>query len=116
MSFFFPTCAFCNAEFPHLRTLVERYKSQGLSVVLINVVPGENKLIAGWLEKNQYDFPVLTGASQASLQRDYKLKSTPTHFLLDAAGNILYTRTGYKSGDDDAMEQQVQAALGQPAK
>jgi thiol-disulfide isomerase/thioredoxin len=114
ISFFFPTCVYCNAEFPEVQKIYDKYKEEGLSAVWINLVPDENKLIADWLAKHQYTIPVLIGASQVSLQRDYKLKMTPTHYLLDSEGKVVYTRAGYKQGDEKEMEEQIRMALGLP--
>lgn len=111
VSFFFPSCPYCNAAFPEVQKLHDRHKDQGLVAVWINVVPDENKKIPDWLEKNQFTIPVLIGASQASLQRDYKLKMTPTHYLLNPQGEILFTHAGYEKGDEVELEQVVQKAL-----
>jgi len=46
--FFFPTCPYCNAAFPEVQKIYERYKDQGLAMVWINVLPDEEKLIAPW--------------------------------------------------------------------
>ena len=112
VSFFFPSCMYCNAEFPETQKIYDKYKDRGLTAVWINVAPEENKKIAGWREEHKYTIPVLIGASQASLQRDYKLQVTPTHFLLDAQGNVLFNRAGYKAGDEKPLEEQIQKALG----
>jgi thiol-disulfide isomerase/thioredoxin len=112
VTFFFPSCAYCNAEFPSVQQLYDKYGDQGLSAVWINMLPSENKLIADWQGKHRYTIPALIGASQASLMRDYKVRMTPTHFLLDAEGQILYTRSGYEKGDEIEMEQELQKALG----
>jgi peroxiredoxin len=112
VTFFFPSCVYCNAEFPSVQQLYDKYKDQGLSAVWINMLPSENKLIVDWLEKHNYTIPVLIGASQASLMRDYKVKMTPMHYLLDSQGNIRYARGGYEKGDEVELEQQIQKALG----
>jgi len=112
VSFFFPSCPYCNAAFPEVQKIHDKYKAQGLSTVWINVVPDENKKIPAWLQQHQFTIPVLIGASQASLQRDYKLKMTPTHYLLNPAGEILFTQAGYEKGDERMLEENIQKALG----
>ena len=112
VSFFFPSCKFCNAEFPEVQKMYDRYKDLGLSVVWINVVPAENKKVADWLAKGQYTVPVLIGSSQAGFQRDYKLKMTPTHNLLSPDGKVLFHAAGYEPGDETKLESAIQAALG----
>jgi thiol-disulfide isomerase/thioredoxin len=109
--FFFPTCPFCNAAFPEVQKIYDRYRGQGLSMVWINVLPDEEKLIAPWRAQHGYTAPVLLG--NRSVANDYKLRMTPTHFLLDAKGAVLATHAGYSAGDEKTLEHDVQQALGQ---
>ena len=44
--FFFPTCGYCNAAFPEIQKLHDAYKDRGLSMVWINVIPQQERLIA----------------------------------------------------------------------
>jgi hypothetical protein len=72
-------------------------------------VPREDRLIAGWREKNGFTVPTLLGGRSA--QNDYRVTMTPTHYLLDAKGDVLFTQAGFKPGDEKALEQQIQRAL-----
>ena len=108
--FFFPTCPYCNAAFPKVQALYDTYRGQGLSMVWINVVPDEQKLIAPWLAKHGYTVPVLLGGR--STPNDYKVRMTPTHYLLDGRGEILSKQDGFNPGDETRLEQQIQKALG----
>ena len=108
--FFFPTCPYCNAAFPKVQKLYDTYREQGLSMVWINVVPDERKLIPEWRAKHGYTVPVLLGGR--STPNEYKVRMTPTHYLLDARGEILSKQDGFNPGDDVRLEQQVQKALG----
>jgi len=107
--FFFPTCPYCNAAFPEVQKIYDRYQGQGLSMVWINVLPDEEKLIAPWRAQHGYTVPVLLG--NRSVANDYKLRMTPTHFLLDAKGAVLSTHAGYSAGDEKTLERDVQQAL-----
>jgi cytochrome oxidase Cu insertion factor (SCO1/SenC/PrrC family) len=107
--FFFPTCPFCNAAFPEIQKLHDSYKDRGLSMVWINVVPDEERLIAAWRTKHGYTVPVLLGGR--SVQNDYKLVMTPTHYLLDSQGQVLASHAGYKAGDEKDIERNIQKAL-----
>ena len=109
--FFFPTCTYCNAAFPGIQKLYDTYKDRGLSMVWINIVPDEEKLIESWQRSHGYTVPILLGGR--SVQTDYKLTETPTHYLLDAQGNIISKHAGYKPGDENTLEQQIQRAIGQ---
>lgn len=107
--FFFPSCPYCNAAFPDVQKLYDLYKDQGLSVVWINVLPEEQKQIAGWRAKHGYTVPILLGTR--STPNDYKVTATPTHFLLDARGQVLSKKEGFTRGDEKRLEREIQNAL-----
>jgi thioredoxin-related protein len=108
--FFFPTCPYCNAAFPEVQKMYDRYKGDGLSMVWINVLPDEEKLIAPWRMEHGYTVPVLLG--NRALANDYKLRMTPTHFLLDSKGGVISTHAGYTAGDEKTLEHDIQQAVG----
>jgi thiol-disulfide isomerase/thioredoxin len=107
--FFFPTCGYCNAAFPEIQKLHDAYKDRGLSMVWINVVPQQERLIADWRRRNGYTAMILLGGR--SVQKDYKLTMTPTHYLLDAEGKVLWRHAGYKPGDEKELEQRIRETL-----
>jgi peroxiredoxin len=107
--FFFPTCPYCNAAFPKVQKLYDTYREQGLSMVWINVLPDEQKLIPEWRTKHGYTVPVLLGGR--STPNEYKVRMTPTHYLLDGRGEILSKQDGFNPGDEIRLEQQIQKAL-----
>jgi cytochrome oxidase Cu insertion factor (SCO1/SenC/PrrC family) len=107
--FFFPTCQYCNAAFPEIQKIYDAYKDRGLSMVWINVVPDEEPLIAAWMSTHGFTVPVLLGGR--SVQNDYKLVMTPTHYLLDSRGKVLSKHAGYNAGDEKALDRDIQQAL-----
>ena len=54
---------------------------------------------------------MLIGASQDSLQRDYRLNATPTRYLLGEKGEVLFYQSGYKPGDEKTIEGKIAEAL-----
>ncbi len=108
--FFFPTCAFCNVALPEMQKLYVTYKDRGLSVVCVNVVPGEERLIEGWRTAHAYTMPILLGGR--SVQDDYDLTMTPTHVLMDAQRIVIARHSGFARGDEAALEQEIRRALG----
>lgn len=109
--FFFPTCKYCNASFPEVAKLVEKYKDRDLAAVWINCVPREDRLVKEWVEKRGNSVTALVGASDAVLNRNYGLSMTPTHYLLDASGTVLFKQSGFQPGDDALLDAQIQKAL-----
>ena len=107
--FFFPTCPYCNAAFPKVQKLYDTYRDRGLSMMWINVVPDDQNLIPEWRAKHGYTVPVLLGGR--STPNDYKVRMTPTHYLLNERGEILSKQDGFSPGDEVRLEQQIQQAL-----
>jgi thiol-disulfide isomerase/thioredoxin len=107
--FFHPTCQYCNAALPELQIIDEKYKPRGLSVVWINVLPEENRMLPEWQASRGLAAPVL--AAERSVQRDYGLTMTPTHYLIDANRTVLWKHAGYKPGDEVTIQQEVERAL-----
>jgi len=111
VSFFFPRCPYCNLELPEIQKIYNKYKDKGMSAVLINIQPDEVNLIPGWQMVKNLSMPVLIGASAESLQREYRIESTPTTYLLDANGRVLFRESGYKPGDEKTLEEKIDAVL-----
>jgi len=107
--FFFPSCPYCNAAFPHVQKLYDTYKDKGLAIVWVNVLPEEQKQIAPWRAKHGYTVPILLGTR--STPNDYKVTTTPTHFLLDAHGQVLSKKEGFRPGDEKLLEREIENAL-----
>ena len=112
VTFFYPRCPYCNVELPEIQKIYDKYKDKGLSAVWINILPDEERLIAGWQMAKNLTVPVLVGGSQDALQRDYHIESTPTTYLLGENRQVLFHKNGYSSGDEKTLESQIEAALG----
>jgi peroxiredoxin len=111
VNFFYPRCPYCNVELPEIQKIYDKYKDKGLSVVWINILPDEERLIAGWQMAKNLTVPVLVGGSQDALQRDYHIESTPATFLLSEHGQVLFHEDGYTPGDEKTLELQIEAAI-----
>jgi len=111
VNFFFPRCPYCNVELPEIQKIYDKYKDRGLSAVWINILPDENGLIAGWEMAKNLTVPVLIGGSQEELQRDYAINATPSTYLLDENGRVLFHEDGYKTGDEKTLEAKIAAVL-----
>ena len=107
--FFHPTCQYCNQALPRLQTIDDTYKDRGLKVVWINVLPEENRMLAEWQAEHKLTAPILV--AQPSVQRDYRLTMTPTHYLIDARRTVLWKHAGYKPGDEVTIQQEIEKAL-----
>jgi cytochrome c biogenesis protein CcmG/thiol:disulfide interchange protein DsbE len=107
--FFFPTCTYCKLALPETQTLHDTYKDDGLSVIWINVVPEQEELIPEWRARHGFTVPILLG--DRSVQKNYALTMTPTHYLLDSGGRVLARHAGFKRGEHEKLERRIREAL-----
>ncbi|HYK90959.1 MAG TPA: TlpA disulfide reductase family protein [Acidobacteriota bacterium] len=111
VTFFFPTCSYCNGEMPYLQKVYDKYRDKGFSMVAIDIYSDQDSTVADWQATHHYTFPVLIGARLGSLQKNYDIKATPTHYLLDAQGAVILKQTGYRTGDEKILEQEIEKVL-----
>ena len=64
---------------------------------------------AEWQAEHKLTAPILV--AQPSVQRDYRLTMTPTHYLIDARRTVLWKHAGYKPGDEVTIQQEIEKAL-----
>ncbi len=96
LSFFNIDCKPCRKELPFLQRLYDRYKGDGLGVVVVNCDFKKEKIdeVVKYVGKSGFTFPVLKDRFQA-LQRRYAIGSFPTMYILDDQGLIVDVRVGY---------------------
>ncbi len=109
-------CIPCLKELPHLQTIYQKYKDQGLSVLAINQDdPSSESKVRPFLRGKRYTFDVIIDTNK-ELWRKFKIVSLPTLFLIDTEGRIYTSHTGYRPGDENALEQEIQTLLNMTSK
>ena len=115
VSFMASFCAPCKKEMPYLQKLSERYKADGLRVMMISIdkdAEGQKKVEA-LIAENKVTFPVLKDRYNIVARRWLGLQSPlPSLFTVRPDGSIASVHRGY--GDDGAaiLAKEVEAALG----
>ncbi len=66
--------------------------------------------VPGMVESKQWDYIILSDVKQ-ELQRALNFQSVPQTFLIDKNGNIVYSHTGYVSGDEYELEDKIKALV-----
>lgn len=105
-------CVPCRHSFPFLNMLQQRYESQGLSVVGINVgdTPAD---AAKFLKLVPSDFEILFDLDGAT-PKQFGVQVMPTSYLIDREGKVSSVHRGFKSSDREALERTVRGALAVP--
>lgn len=87
LDFWATWCGYCVDAMPDLMKLQEKYSSQGLAVIGVNV--GESQEIASrFSEKTNLNFPVVLD-SEMTVSQEFGLVGIPTSILISSDGKIL---------------------------
>jgi len=107
ISFWATWCKPCLKELPHLQDLYNRYKENGFRVVAITEdAPRSLSKVKSYIAGKRYDFLVLVDENNG-VQRKFNFRALPYTVLLDKDGHIVYSRMGYRPGDEKVLEEKL---------
>ena len=113
LDFYATWCLPCRQSIPHLGSLQERFASQGLQVVGLNVGGADDRVkVADFAREMRIQYPL--GFPDKSLS-DFFLsdnQSIPQTFVFARDGHLVKRFIGYESSTGVELEQTIQTALG----
>ncbi|GAB3788202.1 redoxin family protein [Dyella agri] len=109
ISFWFPGCGPCRAEFPHLEEAVAPFRNSKDFVYLgINIDRDQDDYVDSFMQQTKYSFTPLKGEKPVIDAYD-KMGLAPYNLLIDRSGRIVYS--SFMATDADAG-QMVQRMIG----
>lgn len=108
VNFWATWCGPCRLQEEILRALHERYGSERVSFLAINVGEPED-LVREFVAASPFAYPVLLDPAQA-LSARYGIYALPTVMILDAEQRIVYSHMGVSTGTQIAAA--IERALG----
>jgi cytochrome c biogenesis protein CcmG, thiol:disulfide interchange protein DsbE len=106
LNFFATWCPPCNEEAPAINALQQKYASQGLQVVGVDVL--ENAAAAEkFRTEHQLAYPAL--ADSGTLRDEYNINGLPVHVFIDRAGIVKNIVVGELSPSE--MDENVQRII-----
>ncbi len=114
LSFWATYCEPCKLEIPHLIRIQEEFADRGLKLALISVdSPRSKKGVAPYARGKNWSCPVLFDINGKEMKQ---LKGTvpPYLILVDPTGEVVYTHSGYKPGDEEHLREYIEELLAPP--
>jgi hypothetical protein len=90
--------------------VLDKYASRGLVILSINVETDEDSLVLPFLRNNKYGFIPLKG-NRDWAKNVYKVVGTPTNFLLDGQGRVIFKPRPYDAETERTLELEIEALL-----
>lgn len=94
---------------PHLAALNSKYEAQGVKVIVIDVT-GRKELTDKVAADASYGAPVLLDDKGFS-RAEYKIVATPTTFVVDQSGRMIFKHVGYGPGMERMYEKEIDLLL-----
>jgi len=111
LSFWATYCEPCKKEIPHLIDLTKGFADQHLQLALIAVdSPRSQKQIKPFVNSKGWTVPVLLDANGQTMKK-LKGSNPPYTLLISPKGEVLYSHSGYKPGDEGALKQEITRLL-----
>lgn len=103
LTFWFPGCGPCRAEFPHFENVVKKFKGNELAYLGINVFPKQDDYVLPFMKGTNYSFTPLKATSEWA-EKNYGVRGEPTNFLIDKEGNIVYANFRIDQENERTLE------------
>jgi thiol-disulfide isomerase/thioredoxin len=110
ITFWFPGCGPCRAEFPHFENVVKKYNKKELVYLGINVLPNQDDYVLPFMKGTKYSFMPLKATSDWA-EKNYGVRGEPTNFLLDKEGNIVFANFRTDQNNERTLELMINSLL-----
>jgi len=111
VNFWATWCQPCKAELKHLKSIYEKYKSTGFTIVGINQdSPKSLSKVKSFISSYMIEYPVVLDPNNQIFEK-YNGQVTPYSLLINKSGEIEYKHTGYLPGDEVELEQEIKKLL-----
>src|SRR5690625_1073684 len=109
INFWASWCAPCRQEMPFLDELYQRYERAGFTLFGVNVEQ-DNSAAQRFLEEIEVSFPILFDPT-SDVSRAYQVSAMPTTVMVDRDGQVRYVNRGYRPGDEEKYQEQIQELI-----
>lgn len=110
ITFWFPGCGPCRAEFPHFENVVKKFSNKELTYLGINVFPKQDDYVTPFMKGTKYSFIPLRGTSEWA-EKAYNVRGEPTNFLIDKEGNIVFANFRTDQDNERTLELMIESLL-----
>jgi cytochrome c biogenesis protein CcmG/thiol:disulfide interchange protein DsbE len=116
LSFWATWCKPCIKELNQLQKVYKKYKKKGFEILAIDVDgPRSRSKVKPMVKGLKWEFPVLWDKTK-SVYRKYHVLGIPHTVLIDKSGEIRYTHTTYRPGDEEVIKKKIEELLDEQKK
>jgi peroxiredoxin len=111
VSFWATSCKPCIKELSELEKVYKKYKEKGFEILAIDGDgPRSISKVKPMVKGLKWEFPVLWDESK-DISRKFHVLGIPHTVLIDKSGEIRYTHTTYRPGDEEVIKKKIEELL-----
>lgn len=111
LDFWASWCKPCRSSFPWMHEIKERYSSEGLEVLAVNL-DKDRALANEFLQGMDINF-VIAFDEAGDTATQYQLRGMPSSYLIDRDGQLYASHVGFREKDKAKMEEAIRQLLAQ---
>jgi cytochrome c biogenesis protein CcmG, thiol:disulfide interchange protein DsbE len=110
ISFWATWCVPCKKELNNMNELLDDWKKKyDVNLIAVSIDDSRSATkVKPYADSQRWGFNVLLDVNQ-DLKRELNIQSVPFTLLVDQSGKIVSTHSGYTEGDENILEDQIQA-------
>ncbi|HJX30303.1 MAG TPA: TlpA disulfide reductase family protein [Thermodesulfobacteriota bacterium] len=107
-------CPPCQIEIPHLVSLYDKYKDNGLVVLGIAISSGNDKKIKEKAKEWNINYPVINGDEFPSVGRNFReVRAIPNSYIINQEGKFFKNYVGFSTTTPIELEKDIKTLLKQ---
>ncbi|MBS1503946.1 MAG: redoxin domain-containing protein, partial [Bacteroidetes bacterium] len=110
LTFWFPACGPCGAEFPHFEAVMDKFKGRPVAYIGIDVTPLQDADVLPFLKNNKYSFMPLRGDQEFAF-KNFGVTGEPENFLIDEDGKIVFKDFRIDGTNHRTLEMMISSLL-----
>jgi thiol-disulfide isomerase/thioredoxin len=111
LTYWFPGCGPCRAEFPHFENVASKFKGEDFSYVGINIVSEQNEYVLPFMKGSGYSFTPLEDVKGREKGNLDNRGAAPTNFLIDKQGRVIFSNFRTDGSNEDELELMIKMLL-----
>jgi len=113
MSFWATWCSPCKEEMKRINTIFEKYKDSGFTYLAINQDNQKSvSKVKSFITAQNYTFPVVFDSDKKVFEAYSGKDEIPYSLFIGKDKVIISVHTGFKTGDEAKIEEEIKTALG----
>jgi cytochrome c biogenesis protein CcmG, thiol:disulfide interchange protein DsbE len=111
INFWATWCLPCKAEMNAYKKIYKKFNNKGLQIVSISIDdPRTVSKVKSAVRTNRYPFKILLDTNSEVFQL-YQGTNPPLSLIINKDGQIIYSHTGYRKGDEKKVEKIISGLL-----